>query len=136
MDDIKKKAVCYIKLGSQNNEIALKVQEEKLERFAKMEGIHVVRKLQDVSGSISASHPGFIEMKEMCLNGEVNCVLVADVDRISQDMEEVFTFLNCMDSRGIDVMTPDRRRVELPRLDRWIKSEISNNRNIVGRIRV
>jgi len=124
MDDIKKKAVCYIKLGSQNNEIALKVQEEKLERFAKMEGIHVVRKLQDVSGSISASRPGFIEMKKMCLNGEVNCVLVAGVDRISRDMEEVFTFLDCMDSRGIDVMTPDMRRVEIPWRGRGIESEI------------
>jgi len=124
MDDIKKKAVCYIKLGSQNNEIALKVQEERLERLAKREGIHVVRKLQDVSGSISASRPGFGEMKEMCLNGEVNCVLVAGVDRISRDMEEVFTFLDCMDSRGIDVMTPDMRRVEIPWRGRGIESEI------------
>ena len=124
MDDIKKKAVCYIKLGSQNNEIALKVQEEKLERFAKMEGIHVVRKLQDVSGSISASRPGFSEMKEMCLSGEVNCVLVAGVDRISRDMGEVITFLDCMDSRGIDVMTPDMRRVEIPWRGRGIESEI------------
>lgn len=132
MNDIKKKAVCYIRVGSQNNDIALKAQEERLERFAKGEGIHIVRKLQDVSGSVSVSRPGFSEMKEVCLSGEVNCVLVAGVDRISRDMEEVLTFLNCMDSRDIDVITPDMGRVEVPWRGRWIESETSNNWNIVG----
>lgn len=132
MNDIKKKAVCYIRVGSQNNEIALKAQDERLERFAKREGIHIVRKLQDVSGSVFASRPGFSEMKRVCLSGEVNCVLVAAVDRISRDMDEVLTFLKCMDSRCIDVMTPGMGHVEIPWRGRWIESEISNNRNIVG----
>jgi len=87
-----KKAASYIRVsteGQAKDGVSLANQTERIQRYAAYKGnIEIVAEIRDegISGGINKARPGFIELLNRVQAGDIDVIILYDLDRLSRDM--------------------------------------------------
>jgi len=101
----KKRAAIYCRVA-QKNDFAMESQEQKLLRFAEQEGFEVAAVFKD-NGAVGHGfdREGYKLLREVIKCGEVDTVLVNNLDRISRDYAQLASQLEWFKKRNIAVIS-------------------------------
>jgi DNA invertase Pin-like site-specific DNA recombinase len=99
------KAAIYCRIASAADEFAIKAQEKMLRDYAaeKMLAVGEVYSDNGASG-LSLNRPAFQEMMSAVKHGEINCVIVKSICRISRDTLQFGKWLDDMRGRNVRVI--------------------------------
>lgn len=102
--------VGYIRVSSQEQVdvgVSLERQEALIRSYAKSKGYSKVEIIADrgISG-FKDDRPGFQELRDLCLSGRVQTVIVADLSRLSRSVRSTLAFIeDVLNKGGIDFIS-------------------------------
>jgi DNA invertase Pin-like site-specific DNA recombinase len=101
----KPKAAIYCRVASAD-EVTIKTQEEILHNYAVRQMFSVCGVYSDngVSG-VTLERPAFVKMMSDIERGEITCVIVKDLSRLSRDFIQLGGWLNDMRGKGVRVIS-------------------------------
>ena len=104
--DTTRVAAIYISVSNRSNVTEIMRQEKLLEAYALQQGIVIGKKIHSIGEDFSVFKSSLLELKTACLNGEVNCIMMTGLDRISRDKKVVCGYVNDIYAAGASVVIP------------------------------
>ena len=100
------KVSSYIRVGNKEQVRELVEQQNKLARYAEINGYEIIKTYKDLGYSaMDKDRPGLQELKKDVSSGLVDNVLIYTIDRITRSNNEFIELLNLFDNKGTNLIS-------------------------------